>query len=96
MSLDLGNNKLSVSHISPRGHSDSRMMTKTADLSPRPRKTSQVSKTSKTEVKVENGKRIERRTETIIEDGKETKLIFENNKLGKIAIKSKSHFDIII
>ena len=82
LSLNLGNNKLSVGLVSPRGHSDSRMMTRTSDLSPRPRKTSQVSKTSMTEVKVENGKRIERRTESIIEDGKENKLIFENDKLG--------------
>ena len=82
LSLNLGNNKLSVGPVSPRGHSDSRMVSRTSDLSPRPRKSSQVSKTSRTEVTVENGRRIERRTETLVEDGKETKLIFENDKLG--------------
>ena len=84
LSLNLGNNNLSVNAVSPRGHSDSRMKIKTSDLSPRPRKSSNVSKTTKTEVRMDNGKRIERRTETIMEDGRETKLIFENDKLGKL------------
>ena len=63
-------------------------MKSNSDLSGRPRKTSNVAKTTKTEVKLENGRRIERRTETINEDGKETKMIFENNKLGNYSVKS--------
>ena len=57
-------------------------MKSSSDLSAKTRKSSNVAKSTKTEVKLENGLRIERRIETINEDGKETQMIFENNKLG--------------
>ena len=96
LSLNLGNNNLSVGALSPRGHSDSRIKIQTSDSSHRPRKSSNVSKTSKTEIKVENGRRIERRTETINEDGKETKLTFENDRLGQDSSKIKVTILLII
>ena len=79
--LSLGNSNLSVIPVSHRGHSDSRVKS-SSDLSAKTRKSSNVAKSTKTEVKLENGLRIERRIETINEDGKETQMIFENNKLG--------------